>query len=182
MEGRNLKVVRGHVVSTGQRVHSTTYKGSSNRTEVVAIPEIWIKNSSGQEQRLAHGSLADCRVGQEVVVIGQKSKNDILAFRNMTTAETIFSREISKLSVGMVQIMSTLMLGVLLMGMAIFYSYGLYGEDWGRKTWQSQFVPQVLKITALVLAVAIPEVVRRKVNNRRSELRSAVQQKLKMEV
>lgn len=47
MEGRNLKVVRGHVVSTGQRVHSTTYKGSSNRTEVVAIPEIWIKNSSG---------------------------------------------------------------------------------------------------------------------------------------
>lgn len=175
---RDLEVWRGHVVSTGQRVQSTTYSGSSSRTEIQSMPEIWVKDRAGQEFRFADYSLAESRVGHEVVIVGRRSKEDIMAFRNLTTGLTFYSRETKQASVSAVQIMCSVTLAILFAGMAWLHSFALYGEDWARKSWQSKFVPQVLQIAAFGLAFVIPEAIRRKINKGRSDLGAAVKRKL----
>lgn len=174
-----LHVWRGEVVSVGDRVTSTTYSGSNGvHTRVNAIPEVWIKDASGQETRFSHSPLAECRVGHEIVIVGDVAKDQLLGLRNLSTGQTWYSNDMDKLPVDAGIILFTVALGVLFCGISWMLGIAIFGEVWGRKTWWQRTAPELLYYGALAIAVMIPERWRRNCNRRREALRTSVDRQI----
>lgn len=89
-------VYRGRVISVGDRVITSTYSGKyGGHTEVHGIPEIWIATPAGRELRFCDETLRECRIGHELVLLGDRRANRILAMRNVSTGSVVYSPKLT---------------------------------------------------------------------------------------
>ena len=81
------------MVSVADRVTSTTYSGQhGDHTTVDTVPEVWIADASGQEQRFCSAAMTQCRTGHEVLVISDPS--GVLGMGNLSTGKTWLSHRL----------------------------------------------------------------------------------------
>lgn len=85
-------VYHGRVISVGDRVITTTYTGEyGDHTELRGVPEIWIVSPVGKELRFCAEVFRDCRAGHDVVIVGHRKENRILAVRNVSKGGVTYS-------------------------------------------------------------------------------------------
>ena len=97
---RPLTVWRGRVVSVADRVTSATYSGKhGDHTRVSSLPEVWIADASGQEFQFTDLTLAGCRPGHMVVIVGDPAKNQVVGMANLTTGRTCYAPTLAILPV-----------------------------------------------------------------------------------
>lgn len=174
-----LKVWRGRVASVADRVASTTYAGQNgDHTVVNAVPEIWISDANGQETRFSHHLLAECRVGHELVIVGDPAKDRLLGVRNLSTEQTWHSGYLNDLPVNRGHITGIVALGMILLSVAWVMSIAMFGEVYLRRTWWQRTAPNLLFYIALILAVLIPEKRRKRLNRRNEMLRAQVDREI----
>jgi hypothetical protein len=174
-----LKVWRGRVVSVTDRVASTTYtRQNGDHTVVNAVPEIWISDANGHETRFSHHLLAECRVGHELVIVGDPAKDRLLGFRNLSTEQTLHSGYLNDLPVNGGHVISMVTVGILLCSVAWILSVAMFGEVWERRNWWQRTAPDLLFYIALILAVLIPEKGRKWFNWRTERLRAQVDREI----
>lgn len=177
---RRLAVYRGRVVSVADRVTSTTVSGQHGYTSVNSVPEVWIADAQGQELRFSDVTLEDCRVGHEVVIVGDPAKDKILSMRNLSTRPTWFSPSLTDLPFNGGHLFSMIPTTILFCGIASFISFAMFGEAWSRRPWWEQTAPDLMFYAALVLGCWLPEMGRTWINHRNEALRTRIRQELEV--
>lgn len=178
-DGRKLTVYRGRVVSVADRVTSTTYAGKhSDHTTVNTVPEVWIADASGQELRFSDVTVAACRPGHDVVIIGDPAKDRVLGMGNLTTGQTWYAPTLAHLPVNFGHIWGMGVAALLFCGFAWFLSIAIFGEIRARHTWWDRTAPELMFYIALFFAWWVPERLRHWFNRRSEGLRALIDREI----
>ncbi len=176
---RPLTVWRGQVVSVADRVTSTTYSGKHrDHTRVSSLPEVWIADASGQEFQFTDLTLAGCRPGHMVVIVGDPAKNRVVGMANLTTGRTCYAPTLAILPVNAGHIMGMVVAAILFCGFAWFLSIAIFGEVRTRHSWWARTAPELMFYLALFFAWWMPEKLRQRVNRRTEALRARIDREI----
>lgn len=175
---QQLLIYRGRVVSIADRVTSTTVSESNGYTSVDTVPEVWISNAHGQELRFCNVTVAYCRVGHEVVIIGDPAKDRVLSMRNLSTGDTRFAPALADRPFDGGHLMDMGVAGAFFLGLAWFISLMAFGEAQMRDSFVDRTGPALLSGAALYLSWWLPERARLGRNRRNEALRARIEREL----
>lgn len=180
---QKLETFTGRVSSLADRHHSTTVSTSRNPTTTVnTTPEIWVSNEAGHERRFIDATVAECRLGHQVTIAFENSKEAVLAMHNHSTSLTWFTPKLSirqtdgSYFVGMI---ATVIVFFLL---SLFVSMLLFGDSIGRRSWWADLGASLLQISAVAFGVWSSERGRRKHNFKTVAYRTRIQAELSSKI
>lgn len=174
-KGRPLVSFRGRVISVADRITHHRGMGRHSHSTISSLPEVWIADASGCELPFRDETLDHCRAGHEIVIIGDRGADRVLAMRNLSTTETWFSPTVSTLPVNGAHVSTIIFTCFSLACMTWFITMILFGEPSVRDSvWED-----IGRTSCYLIAVAVgcwgPEKARTYANERTATLRAQIE-------
>lgn len=178
INNRCLVTFRGTVVSVADRVTHQLRSGQNSYSAVSSIPEVWIVDPEGHELRFCDETLDECRAGHEILIVGDRKADRVVAMRNLSTARTCLSATVSDLPVTGSHVFTIICLCISLASMTWFATMILFGEPSYRDSFWEDLGRTLCYLGAVALGWWGPENARTGLNKRNAALRSQIEAKI----